>query len=71
MVPRCFQWVDLQDPLSPKANGSQQPRTPTALKACMNRSLACGNDNLACDEKSPLFRDVTHGGHRFYSVSQP
>ena len=36
----------------------------------MTRSLACGDDEFACDEKSPLFRDVTHGNHRFYAVSQ-
>ena len=36
----------------------------------MTRSLACGDDEFACDEKSPLFRDVTPGNHRFYAVSQ-
>ena len=53
---RCFQRVDLQDPLSPKANGSEQLGVPIALKACMTRSLECGNDEVACDENSPHFR---------------
>ena len=32
LVPRRFQWVDLQDRLSPTASGSQQPGVPIALK---------------------------------------
>ena len=70
LVPRCFQWVDLQDPLSPKANGSEQPGVPIALRPYTARSLECGNDDLACDKKSPHFRYVTHGNLRFYAISQ-
>ena len=33
-TPGRFQWVDLQDRLSPKARGSQQPGVPIALNAC-------------------------------------
>ena len=70
VVPRCFQWVDLQDRLSPKANGSQQPGVPIALKACKPRSLEGGIDDLACDEKSLNCRYVTPGNLGFYAVSQ-
>ena len=69
-MPRCFQWVDLQDPWSPKAKGSEQPGVPIALKPCTARSLAGGNDELACDEKSPYFRYVPPGKLGFYAVSQ-
>jgi hypothetical protein len=70
LVPRRFQWVDLQDRLSPTASGSQQPGVPIALKAWMTRSLVGGNDDLACDEKSPHFRYVPPGKLGFYAVSQ-
>ena len=70
MVPRCFQWVDIQDPLSPKANGSEQPGILIALKPCTARSLECGNDDLACDETSVNFRYVTLENPGFYVVSQ-
>jgi hypothetical protein len=70
MVPRCFQWVDLQDPLSPKANGSQQPGVPIALKACKTKSLEGGNHDLACFEKSPNSRYVPPHKFGCYAVSQ-
>jgi len=70
VVPRRFQWVDLQDRLSPTASGPQQPGVLIALKVCKTRSLECGNDDLACDEKSPNFRYVTPGNLGFYAVSQ-
>jgi len=38
---------------------------PFALKASKTRSLEGENDGLACVEKSPIFRYVTHGNLRF------
>jgi hypothetical protein len=38
---------------------------PFALKASKTRSLEGENDGLACVEKSPIFRYVTHGYLRF------
>jgi hypothetical protein len=47
-TPGRFQWVDLQDRLSPKASGSQQPAVPIALKTRNARSLEGGYDELTC-----------------------
>ena len=56
--------------MSPKANGCQQPGVPIALKACKRRNLEGGDDDPACDEKSPNFRFVTPGNLWFSAASQ-
>ena len=66
LVPRRFQWVDLQDRLSPTASGFRQPGVPIALKARKARSLEAGKGDLACEENSPSFRYVTLGSSGFY-----
>jgi len=69
LVPRRFQWVDLQDRLSPTASGSRQPGVSIALTACKTRSLEGGDDDLPYEEKFPQFRSVTLGYFGFYPVS--
>jgi len=70
MVPRRFQWVDLQDRLSPTASGSQQPGVPIALKGPASSEVwKVWTTTSPTRRNLPQFRSVTLGYFGFYPVS--
>ena len=69
LVPRRFQWVDLQDRLSPTASGSQQPGVPIALKGPASSEVWKVGTTTSPTRSPPQFRSVTLGYFGFYPVS--
>lgn len=65
-----FHKVDFQNRLPQAARGSEQTAVPIAVKAFKTKSVEGGTNELACHEKSPKSRYVTHKNLWFYAVSQ-